>query len=186
MDVTFKRYPLSMIAQSPAYMALDLKRETGLDPASIESVLVELNQFESEYPGKGRVGSEESSNERYTLLGVATALAHGRITRDLLRKRDDTVVSLMGRGSYVGRDDVKPLCARLTVRAGGQEYHREVTDGARHHFLSYQEVAELVGSLAPETRGAEAAVAELAEIIPTLERLDSVDRLMELAATRAA
>jgi 2-methylcitrate dehydratase PrpD len=186
MEVTFKRYPVSMIAQAPVHLAVQVARERPFPVDAIESVLIELNPFEAEYPGKGRDG-EESSNQRYTVLGVAIALVHGQLKRAVFQRRDDpAVLALMERISFIAADDVKPLCTRMTFRlAGGQEHRFEATEGPRGHFLDYDGVTGLVLSLAPETRGAEAAVRELVPAIRDIRNAGSAGRLMELAATQA-
>jgi 2-methylcitrate dehydratase PrpD len=184
-QVTFKRYPASMIAQSPIHLTLELQREQRIDPADVEHVLIELNPFEAEYPGPGRVG-EDSSNERYTVQGVAVALTHGRVTFPLMRIRDDPAVeALTRRIEFIGADDVAPLCTRMTLRVRDREIHIEALEGPAGHFLDYAGVADLVHGLAPETRGAEAAVAELIEQVRTVEQAERIDHIVQLAATHS-
>jgi 2-methylcitrate dehydratase PrpD len=185
-QVTFKRYPASMIAQSPIHLTLGLQREQHIDPADVEHVLIELNPFEADYPGPGRVG-EDSSNERYTVQGVAVALTHGRVTFPLMRQRDDAAVqALMRRIEFVGAADVAPLCTRMTVRLRDREIRLEATEGPAGHFLDYAGVSDLVRGLAPETRGAETAVAQLIEQLQMVEQAERIDHIVQLAATHSA
>ena len=50
LDVTLKRYPTSMFNQPPIHTMLALTERHDLRPEQIESVLVEMNDFETTYP----------------------------------------------------------------------------------------------------------------------------------------
>ena len=51
MEVTLKRYPTSMFNQPPIQMMLDLTLAHDIQPEQIESAHIEMNDFETSYPG---------------------------------------------------------------------------------------------------------------------------------------
>src|SRR5439155_20038299 len=51
MNITLKRYPTSMFNQPPIHCVLELTRKLDLKPADIEAIKVEMNDFETTYPG---------------------------------------------------------------------------------------------------------------------------------------
>ena len=85
LKVTFKRYPTSMIAQSPTFIAAKLVRQEKIPAEAIEEIIVELDPFEAEYPGPGRRQNIESAERGAgTAQGVAVALVYGQASRALL------------------------------------------------------------------------------------------------------
>jgi 2-methylcitrate dehydratase PrpD len=187
LKVTFKRYPTSMIAQSPTYLAARLAREERLDPETIEEIVVELDPFEAEYPGPGRRQNEDLADRGAgTAQGVAVALVYGAANRSLLRKRDDANINrLLERMAIKGSDDVAPQCARLTVRTAQQRYLKEIKDGSRNHVFSFEDTVELVRDLQPEMRISKKTLEEIIEISHGLESVRSVRPLMSLVTERA-
>ncbi len=180
MDVTFKRYATSMIAQSPIYLAIHMAREEDIQSDDIKKILIELNPFEAEYPGKGRRRDQEPADRGVgSAQGVAAALVHRRATRDLLRRRDDTAIArLLEKISIRGVDGINPLCARLTVKTGGAEYFREITDGAANHLFGFEDTVELVRELQPERRIFRDVLEGKKEMIHDLESGNDIQRLI--------
>ncbi len=187
LEVTFKRYPTSMIAQSPVYLAVSLARQEDLNPEDVKEVLVELDPFEAEYPGKGRRQDEDPADRGVgTAQGVAAALVYRRASRDLLRRRDDArIARLLERISIKGSEGVAPLCARLMVRTDRQEYFKETTDGARNHLFGYEDTVELVRELRPEMRVSKETLEKMIELIRGLESADRIRPLIMLATQGA-
>src|SRR5262245_23436326 len=187
LKVTFKRYPTSMIAQSPTYIAAKLARQEKIPAETIEEIIVELDPFEAEYPGPGRRQNIESADRGAgAAQGVAVALVYGQASRTLLRRRDDPKVNrLLDRMTITGNNAVCPQCAKLTVRTAQRQYLEEIKDGSRNHVFTFADTVELVRDLQPEMRISAAALEQIIEIADGLEKVKSVRPLMKLVAGRA-
>ena len=188
LKVTFKRYPTSMIAQSPTYIAARLARQEPIQPEAIEEIAVELDPFEAEYPGPGRRQNEELADRGAgTAQGVAAALVYGQVSRSLLRKRDDpTINRLLERMAIKGSADVAPQCARLTVKTARRVYLEEMKDGSRNHVFSFADTVELVRDLQPEMRIGAAALEQIIAMVERLEQVESIRPLMALVSAGAS
>jgi 2-methylcitrate dehydratase PrpD len=182
LKVTFKRYPTSMIAQSPTYIAARLTRQEKIPAEIIEEIIVELDPFEAEYPGPGRRQNEELADRGAgTAQGVAAALVYGHASRSLLRKRDDRMINrLLERMVIKGNSNVAPQCARLSVKTPERLYLEEIKDGSRNHVFSFADTVELVRDLQPEMRISAAALEQVIEIADGIERVKSIRPLMML------
>lgn len=182
LKVTFKRYPTSMIAQSPTYIAARLARQERIEPETIEEIIIELDPFEAEYPGPGRRQNEELADRGAgTAQGVAAALVYGQASRSLLRKRDDAKVNrLLERMAVKGSAEVAPQCAKLSVKTAQRLYLEEMKDGSRNHVFSFADTVELVRDLQPEMRISAAALEKIIAITDGLEQIKSIGPLMRL------
>jgi 2-methylcitrate dehydratase PrpD len=186
LKVTFKRYPTSMIAQSPIFIALRLVRQEKLQPETIEKIVVELDPFEAEYPGPGRRQNEDLADRGAgTAQGVAAALAHRQASRAVLRRGDDPMIHrLLERMSIEGNPEISPQCARLTVQTPERLYREEIKDGSRNHVFSFADTVELVRDLPPEMRIEAASLEKIIAMADRLEHLESVRPLLMAAAAR--
>jgi 2-methylcitrate dehydratase PrpD len=186
LKVTFKRYPTSMIAQSPTYIAARLARQERIQAETIDEIVVELDPFEAEYPGPGRRQNEELADRGAgTAQGVAAALVYGQASRSLLRKRDDAMINrLLERMAIKGSADVAPQCARLRVKTAQRVYLEEMKDGSRNHVFSFADTVELVRDLQPEMRIGAAALEEIIAMVECLEQVESIRPLMALVSGR--
>jgi len=186
LKVTFKRYPTSMIAQSPTYIAARLARQERIQPEAIDEIVVELDPFEAEYPGPGRRQNEELADRGAgTAQGVAAALVYGQASRSLLRRRDDAKINrLLERMSIKGSADVAPQCARLSVKTPQRLYLEEIKDGSRNHIFSFADTVDLVRDLKPEMRVGAAALEKIIAMADGLEQVKSIRPLMMLVTGR--
>lgn len=184
LKVTFKRYPTSMIAQSPIYIATKLARTEKIAADAIENIIVELDPFEAEYPGPGRRQNVESFDRGAgTAQGVAVALVYGQASRALLRRHDDAKVNrLLDRMSIEGNDEVKPQCARLSVKTAQRQYLEETKDGSRNHVFTFADTVDLARDLQPEMRISAATLEKIIKIADGLEKVESVRPLMKLVS----
>jgi 2-methylcitrate dehydratase PrpD len=182
LKVTFKRYPTSMIAQSPTYIAARLARQERIQPDAIQEIVVELDPFEAEYPGPGRRQNEALADRGAgTAQGVAAALVYGQASRSLLRRRDDAKINrLLERMAIKGSADVAPQCARLSVKTVQRLYLEEIKDGSRNHVFSFADTVDLVRDLQPEMRVGAAALEKIIAMADGLEQVKSIRPLMML------
>jgi 2-methylcitrate dehydratase PrpD len=182
--VTFKRYPTSMIAQSPIFIATRLARQERVPSDAIEEIVVELDPFEAEYPGPGRRQNEELADRGAgTAQGVAAALLYGQASRSILRQRDDPNINrLLERMAIKGNPEVAPQCARLSVKTAQRLYLEEIKDGSRNHVFSFADTVDLVRDLQPEMRIGAAALEKIIAMADKLEELKSIRPLMKLAS----
>jgi 2-methylcitrate dehydratase PrpD len=188
LRVTFKRYPTSMIAQSPTYLAAILAREERIDPQTIDEIVIELDPFEAEYPGPGRRQKEELWDRGSgTAQGVAAALVHGQASRSLLRERNDGKINrLLEKMTIKGNGEVKPQCAKVTVKTAERSYFKEIKDGSRNHFFTFDDTVQLVRDLQPEMRISATTLEKIIEIARDLETIKGVCPLMSLVTGRSA
>jgi 2-methylcitrate dehydratase PrpD len=187
LKVTFKRYPTSMIAQSPTFIAARLARKEKIAVGTIEEIIVELDPFEAEYPGPGRRQNQALADRGAgTAQGVAVALVHGQASRELLRQRDDVNVNrLLERMAIKGSPAVLPQCAKLIVKTAERQYVEEIKDGSRNHLFSFTDTVDLVRDLQPEMRISAAALEKIIEIADNLEKVESIRPLMALVSGQA-
>jgi len=188
LNVTFKRYPTSMIAQSPTYIATRLARNEKIAAEDIEEIVVELDPFEAEYPGPGRRQNIESAERGAgTAQGVAVALVHGQASRNLLRQRDDAQVNqLLERMTIKGNPAVLPQCAKLSVKTAKRQYFDEMKDGSRNHLFSFSDTVDLVRDLQPEMRISAAALENIIDIANNLDKIKSIRPLMAMVSGQAS
>ena len=188
LNVTFKRYPTSMIAQSPTYIATRLARNEKIAADGIDEIVVELDPFEAEYPGPGRRQNIESAERGAgTAQGVAVALVHGQASRNLLRQRDDAKVNqLLERMTIKGDPAVLPQCAKLSVKTAKRQYFEEMKDGSRNHLFSFADTVDLVRDLQPEMRISAAALEKIIDIADNVDKVKSIRPLMALVSGQAS
>lgn len=131
--VSFKFFPISGIMQVPTHTAVALAREHGVAGDQIESVHLEMNRFEYNYPGTAHPGrcpdvSAALMSARYCL---AAALRHGGVAYRHLQEVDDPgQAALMARIQVEPADDLPHLSCRLTLRLrGGRVVQGERTGG---------------------------------------------------------
>ncbi|HLN87232.1 MAG TPA: MmgE/PrpD family protein [Candidatus Limnocylindrales bacterium] len=187
LNVTFKRYPTSMIAQSPTYIAIRLARNEKIDADAIQEIIVELDPFEAEYPGPGRRENIESAERGAgTAQGVAVALVHSQASRHFLRQRDDTKVNrLLDLMALKGNPAVLPQCAKLSVKTPARLYVEEIKDGSRNHLFGFADTVDLVRDLQPEMRISAATLEKIIAIADRLEQVESIRPLMALVSGQA-
>jgi 2-methylcitrate dehydratase PrpD len=184
LKVTFKRYPTSMIAQSPTYIAAKLARTEKIAADAIREIVVELDPFEAEYPGPGRRQQVESFDRGAgTAQGVAAALVYGQASRELLRRRDDPKINrLLECMTIKGNPEVKPQCAKLNVKTAERQYFEEIKDGSRNHVFTFADTVDLVRNLQPEMRIHTKALEQIIELADGLDRITSIRPLMQLVS----
>src|SRR5262245_54390445 len=176
LKVTFKRYPTSMIAQSPTYIAAKLARTEKISTDAIREIIVELDPFEAEYPGPGRREKVESFDRGAgTAQGVAAALVYGQASRELLRRRDDAKINrLLDCMTIQGKPQVKPQSAKLTVKTTERQYFEEIKDGSRNHVFTFADTLDLVRDLQPEMRIHTKALEQIIEVTDSLDRIKGI------------
>lgn len=194
MDVTLKRYPTSMFNQPPIHVMLALTERHDLRPEQIESILVEMNDFETTYPSATftRAGFRRGGGTGATRFVVAAACVNRgfSIPPDRPAGWSSPVegidrlpshaasVSLSERVTVTGSPDIPPLAPRLTVRLNNGTTHQLQATGHELKLDLAQDRA-VIRALVPEIPGGAERVERL---IAAVDRLDDAPSIAELIA----
>jgi 2-methylcitrate dehydratase PrpD len=195
MDVTLKRYPTSMFNQPPIHVMLTLTERYDLRPEQIASVLVEMNDFETNYPSATfrRAGFRRGGGTGATSFVVAAACVNRGFAIPPDRPPGWTSpvqgidrlptharsLSLAERVTVVGSPEIRPLAPRLTVTLEDGTVHQLQATGDELKLDLAQDRA-VVRALAPEIPGGAARVERL---IAAVEQLDDAPSVAELLAS---
>jgi hypothetical protein len=195
MDVTLKRYPTSMFNQPPIHVMLALTERHDLQPEQIESVLVEMNDFETNYPSATfrRAGYRRGGGTGATNFVVAAACVNRGFSIPPDRPAGwtspvqgidrmpthATSLSLAERVTVTGAPEIPPLAPRVTVRLKDGTTHQLQATGDELKLNLAQDRA-VVQALVPEIPGGAERVERL---IAAVERLDSAPSVTELIAS---
>ena len=122
-DVAAKPYPVSGIANVPAWLACRAHAE--LDGAEPEAIELGLSAPEAAYPGSANRGPFPSRSAALMSLAfcVACGARDGLVSLRALEDPDDPALeTLIDRFTLTVRDDVGESEATLTVTAGGRRF----------------------------------------------------------------
>ena len=195
MDVTLKRYPTSMFNQPPIHVILALTERHDLQPDQIESILVEMNDFETNYPSITfrRAGYRRASGSGATNFVVAAACVNRGFTIppdrpagwtspvqgiDRLPTHAESA-SLAERVQVVGSPDIPHLAPRVTVTLKDGTVHQMQATGDELKLNLAQDRA-VIRALVPEIPGGATSVERL---IAAVEYLDDAPSATELIAS---
>lgn len=200
MDVTLKRYPTSMFNQPPIYTMLALTEKHDLRPDDIESVLVEMNDFETTYPG-AKFRQAGGSYVRRTGQGTtAFVVAAACVNRGFALPKDRPAgwsspidgidrlpthaesLKLVERVKVAGSPDIPSLSPRITVGLKNGATHQLQATGNEFKLTLLQD-EEVVRSLAAEMP-APGQAETLIEAVRGLEKERSVTSLLAAAVSR--
>lgn len=193
MDVTLKRYPTSMFNQPPIHTMLALAERHDLRPDTIESILVEMNDFETSYPGptftragglRGRTGSGSTGfvvaaacvNRGFAVPPDRPAGWSSPMEGIDRLPTHAASVQLAERVTVAGAADIRPLAPRLTVRLTDGTTHQRQASGDEFK-LGLAEDAAIIRGLAREVAG---GAAQVERLIAAVERLDEAPTVAEL------
>ena len=195
MDVTLKRYPTSMFNQPPIHVILALTEQHDLHPDQIESILVEMNDFETNYPSATfrRAGYRRGGGTGATNFVVAAACVNRSFSIPPDRPAGWTSpvqgidrlpthpvsLSLAERTQVVGSPDIPPLAPRVTVRLRDGTVHQLQATGDELKLNLAQDRA-VIRALVPEIPGGAASVERL---IAAIDRLDETPTISDLIAS---
>lgn len=183
--VTFKPYPVCAFNQSPVTVALQARERYGLDPDAVESIVVDMNDYEANYPGMAHKGHFASigQTQMSSAFCVALALVKGKVTyQGLLDFADRDVLSLSD------RIDVRPNPARpamtaglsIRLRDGSIVEHGLEEEPGRFYNWGFSRETSLARQLGAETPFTPDRVEALIAEIQSLERAPDVVKLVDL------
>ncbi len=90
LNVTFKLYPVCAFNQSPVINALEMKKEFDIQVEQIQSIVIEMNDYEANYPGMSSKGPFQNISQ--TLMSapycVSSSLMDGEMTLANLKRFD--------------------------------------------------------------------------------------------------
>ncbi|MFN0073836.1 MAG: MmgE/PrpD family protein [Chloroflexota bacterium] len=199
MEVTLKRYPTSMFNQPPVQMMLDLTLRHDLQPGQIESVRVEMNDFETSYPG---AKFASAYGRRRGLGATGFVVAAACVNRGLALPPDrpagwsspiegidrlsthSASQSLAERIIVIGSPEIAPLSPRVTVRlVDGTTYQANAT--GNEFKLDFAQDEGIVRALTPEILGGVDQVDRLIGACRSIDSAAGVDELMAATVTRS-
>jgi 2-methylcitrate dehydratase MmgE/PrpD-like protein len=192
LDVTLKRYPTSMYNQPPIYTMVALTERHDIRPEQVESILVEMNDFEVTYPSPKFTGSHFTrrlGTGRTGFVVAAACVNHGFAlpadrpagwsspTQGVDRLPTHAVSqTLSERVTVTGSPAIPGLSPRITVTLKDGSSHQLQATG-NEFKLGLAEDAEIIRSLIPEIPGGAGRVERL---IAAVEQLDQASNLGEL------
>jgi hypothetical protein len=184
-----------MFNQPPIHVILALTERHDLRPEQIESILVEMNDFETTYPSAKftRAGYRRGGGTGATNFVVAAACVNRGFSIppdrpagwtspvqgiDQLPSHAESL-SLAERVIVTGSPDIPPLAPRLTVRLKDGTTHQLQATGDEMKLDLAQDRA-VIRALAPEIPGGAERVERL---IAAVDRLDDAPSIAELIAS---
>ena len=198
MDVTLKRYSTSMFNQPPIHTILALTERHDLVPDQIESILVEMNDFETTYPHAkfARAGYRRARGSGTTAFVVAAACVNRGFALPPDRPAGWTSpvegidrlpthaasTSLAERVTVQGSPDIPHLTPRVTVTLKDGTTHQLQATG-REFMLGFEDDMTIVRALAPEIPG---GAEQVERLIKAVSRLDEAPSVTELIASATA
>lgn len=188
LNVLIKLYPTCIQNNTNVYNTIRLAEENDIDLRAIRGVLVEMNEFEADYPGHKNWGPFKSQGQTLNSVPfcVSTALLERRLRYDdLLRFTDPAILALVERVQVKGRKGINTLCSRITVEMeSGEMYTRNMDVTSDFYNLSFQTDTELIRGMVDEIPITPQQIEGLIEMIGRLETLETIEPLIELTIIR--
>lgn len=188
LNALIKLYPTCIQNNSHVHNAINLAVENDIDPTNIKSILVEMNSFESNYPGHRFWGPFVSQGQ--TLNSVPFCVSISLLDRrlnydDLLLFEDPRILKMVNRVQVEGKDDVNLLCSRITVEMeDGKIYTRKLDVTEEFYNLDYKTDVEMIRKMADEIPLTMEQIDGLIETIANLETVTDVDQLIQWTTIR--
>lgn len=188
LGVTFKPYPVCAFNQTPAMLAVRLRRE-GVRPQDVSSVQLRMNQREATYPGVP--AQPPFLSAATTLMSVrfafAAALVRGDISyATLLDFTDPDILQTLA------KIDLLPDSARAAktahacvVLSDGSTRVDAIEDSDALLSWDFDEVVENAQRLATEAGLTAAELQTLVDAVTSIQHAGSVDPLITAALARA-
>jgi 2-methylcitrate dehydratase PrpD len=188
VDTCFKRFPTGGANQGSAAVAYALRHKHSIDPRRIRHIDLAVPRKGSHermnYAGIGYSGPFHTVDQCLIskLFAVAVILETGDMTIDTVRReqRDESVLALCKKTHLYEAEGMNGWDLRMQI---------ELDDGSilkgngadidqRHLYLSWPLAAEKFHRLA-ESKLGEVRCREVVELVGSLEKLDSIEPLME-------
>ena len=184
--ILLKPYPVCAFNQAPVQQVLRVKAEHRIDPADVTGVRVQMNPEDLTYPGVDVTGGVETRTAAIMCLRTCLALAilHDDVPIDRLEEPGAQAVrALADRIDLVADPSVATHCSSLSIdRNGGTT----VDSGPAAGTVYDREVSEaLIGRLQPLTGLDDSQMAELVEVLSTLETRPGLDDVLALVRRSA-
>jgi 2-methylcitrate dehydratase PrpD len=184
LGVTFKPYPVCAFNQAPAMLAARL-HASGVRAGAVASIQLCMNEREATYPGMPWRGPFTSTSQSLmsARFAFATALATGDITYDSLQDyTNPQVLELISRINLVPEARRQPKTARATITlSDGSTVDDNIEDSDALLSWDMDGVIANARRLAAEAALTPAGFANLVETIESVERMPTLDPLIEAA-----
>ncbi len=183
LDVDFKPYPTCAWVIPSIDVARQIRRQSSVDPAQVEKVLVYLNPYEAAYPGNSYQGpfpSVESATMSAPYC-VALALLDGHVTlRGLMRHGEEAIHHLAQKVQVIPSEERPRMTCRLEVYLhDGSVIHRLSADPPDRYRYGWDRTRNFLEELLPEMPGVDSRVlSRLADQIQRLDRAADVRGLL--------
>lgn len=181
LGVTFKPYPVCAFNQTPAMLAVRMRRN-GTCAQEVSSIRLAMNEREATYPGMAakRPFVSVANTLMSARFAFAAGLVHGTVTYDALSDfTDDDVLRLVDRIDLVAEPDRNPKTAHATVvRSDGSSVVDAIDDSEPLLSWSFGEVLANAERLARETRISSAELDALVAAVNSIEQSSSPDSLI--------
>lgn len=200
LDVTLKRYPTSMFNQPPILMALMLTEQHDLHPGQIGSVLVEMNDFETNYPAAKFTRTSHFARRRgtgATSFVVAAAIVNRRFAVpsdrpagwsspvdgiDRLATHSESI-ELAERVTVQGSPSIGSLAPRVTIQLRDGTVHQIQATG-NEFKLDLAADEDIIRSLVDDIPGGARRVERLIAAVRGLDTSADVRELIAAAINR--
>jgi 2-methylcitrate dehydratase PrpD len=187
LDVLCKRFPVCGINQVPVYLLLETLKTHPITPEAVASVRVELNAYESRYPGIDFTGPfrDVGATLMSTQFCLATVLLkRGVLVSDLKRVDDRGILDLLARIEIEGRDDLPPRSCRLEIRlTSGEVIRTEIISGQHLSKLDWNTAVGVARQIQSEMFITREQFEQLVQHVAGIEEMSTVGPLIS-ACTR--
>ncbi|MBU8811851.1 MmgE/PrpD family protein [Mycolicibacterium goodii] len=189
LDVTFKPYPVCAFNQTPAMLAVRLRR-AGLRPQDVTAVHLRMNEREATYPGMP--AQPPFTSTANTLMSARFAFAAGLVLGDISYATlcDFTNPDILQTVSKIellpepGRR-AKTAHARVVLSDGSTRIDAIDNSDALLSW-TFDEVVANAGRLAAEAGWTAAELLTLIDAVTSIEHAESVDSLVTAVLASAA
>ncbi|SDI40440.1 MmgE/PrpD family protein [Paenibacillus naphthalenovorans] len=182
LNVTFKLYPVCAFNQSPVINALEMKKEFDIQVEQIQSIVIEMNDYEANYPGMSSKGPFQNISQ--TLMSapfcVSSSLMDGEMTlANLKRFEHETLNQLIGKTTIIPEKNMNPLCNKISVELkNGQKLVREMNITQDYYNLETERDIEIIRDLRNEMQISSEQLEQLIHELLSLENKPNLSALI--------
>lgn len=167
--VTFKPFPVCAFNQTPVIAALALRNVIGNQP--IDSIDIQMNPFEIQYPGMSEAGPFTSfaGTAMSIAFCVSTTLLYGAPTVASMNRFDDpNLTALIGKINLHANPQIPTLSAKFNVRSNGQLLSHYENKTEKNFIMKIEDLDKIFRNISRLEGGNEKDIDNLISIISDL------------------